>query len=91
MPLPPVLVRSHVPGRRHVWVDPSPLVADSRGHAWTYSADDPFAPQYCTLCCEDCDSRSVLRPCPNAGLLRDVNERRDEWIAAHRVNPEDIR
>ncbi|MGW7107010.1 hypothetical protein ACWGHU_12715 [Streptomyces xanthophaeus] len=91
MPLAPVLVRTPVPGRPYIWIDPTPLVADSLGHAWTYSADEPHIPPYCGLCVEDYGSRSTYLPCEDAGLIGAVNERRSAWIAANRVNPEDIR
>ncbi|GLW00908.1 hypothetical protein Slala05_45390 [Streptomyces lavendulae subsp. lavendulae] len=91
MPLPPVLVRSHVPGRPFIWIDPTPRTADSRGHSWTYSSDEPLTPSYCLLCCTDYGDRATYRPCEEAGLLGAVNDERAEWIAANRVNPEDIR
>jgi hypothetical protein len=92
MPLPPVLIRTHVPGRPLTWVDPTPRQADSRGHSWTQSLDEPLTgPSYCLLCLEDYGSRSTYLPCEDAGLLGAVNEERDKWITANRVNPEDIR
>jgi len=81
-----------MPSRPLQWVDPTPLEADARGHSWTFSVDEPLTgPAYCALCCDDYGTRSSYEPCEDAGLLHAVNERRTQWIAANRVNPEDVR